>query len=55
MYAVMRLGSAKKNDFYARIVSDYPKAVRSLRVHPLPHVKASIAEMTRRLERTRHG
>jgi len=38
------------NDFYARIVSDYPKRFAAFACTPLPHVKASIAEMTRALD-----
>ena len=38
------------NDFYARIVSEYPKRFAAFACTPLPHVKASIAEMTRALD-----
>ncbi len=38
------------NDFYARIVSDYPKRFAAFACTPLPHVKASITEMTRALD-----
>jgi aminocarboxymuconate-semialdehyde decarboxylase len=38
------------NDFYTRIVSEYPKRFAAFACTPLPHVKASIAEMTRALD-----
>ncbi len=38
------------NDIYARIVSEYPKRFAAFACTPLPHVKASIDEMTRALD-----